>query len=73
MQRPRRQRPVATRRRHQCAEFPATRVEGDSLAWRPLRAFDDGQQVFIEFPAGIAQGEMPPLWVIGAEGGRPSS
>ena len=37
--------------------------------WRPLRAFDDGRQVFIEFPSGIGQGEMPPLWVIGAEGG----
>jgi P-type conjugative transfer protein TrbG len=45
------------------------RIEGDSPAWRPLRAFDDGRQVFIEFPAGIGQGEMPPLWVIGAEGG----
>jgi len=44
------------------------RVEGDTPAWRPLRAFDDGRQVFIEFPTGIAQGEMPPLWVIGAEG-----
>ncbi len=44
------------------------RVEGDSPAWRPKRAFDDGRQVFIEFPGGIAQGEMPPLWVIGAEG-----
>ena len=44
------------------------RLEGDHPAWRPLRAFDDGRQVFIEFPAGIAQGEMPPLWVIGAEG-----
>ena len=45
------------------------RIEGDNPAWRPLRAFDDGRQVFIEFPAGIGQGEMPPLWVIGAEGG----
>ncbi len=45
------------------------RIEGDNPAWRPLRAFDDGRQVFIEFPAGISQGEMPPLWVIGAEGG----
>ncbi len=43
-------------------------IEGDSPAWRPTRAFDDGRQVFIEFPTGIAQGEMPPLWVIGAEG-----
>jgi type IV secretion system protein VirB9 len=43
------------------------RVEGDNPAWRPLRAFDDGRQVFIEFPGGISQGELPPLWVIGAE------
>jgi type IV secretion system protein TrbG len=45
------------------------RIEGDNPAWRPLRAFDDGRQVFIEFPRGIGQGEMPPLWVIGAQGG----
>jgi type IV secretion system protein TrbG len=45
------------------------RIEGDDAPWRPLRAFDDGRQVFIEFPAGIGQGEMPPLWVIGAQGG----
>ena len=44
------------------------RIEGDTPPWRPLRAFDDGRQVFIEFPGGIAQGEMPPLWVIGAQG-----
>ena len=36
------------------------RIEGDNPAWRPLRAFDDGRQVFIEFPHGIGQGEMPP-------------
>lgn len=45
------------------------RIEGDNPAWRPVRAFDDGRQVFIEFPSGIAQGEMPPLWIIGAQGG----
>ena len=45
------------------------RIEGDDPPWRPLRAFDDGRQVFIEFPTRIAQGQMPPLWVIGAEGG----
>ena len=43
-------------------------IEGDSPAWRPLRAFDDGRQVFIEFPRGIGQGEMPPLFVIEPEG-----
>ncbi len=44
-------------------------IEGDNPAWRPLRAFDDGRQVYIEFPAGIGQGEMPPLFVIGPAGG----
>ena len=44
-------------------------IEGDDPPWRPLRAFDDGMQVFIEFPAGLAQGEAPPLFVSGEEGG----
>lgn len=44
------------------------RIEGDRVAWKPLRAFDDSAQVFIEFPAGISQGEMPPLFVTGARG-----
>lgn len=43
-------------------------VTGDSPPWKPLRAFDDGQRVYIQFPAGIAQGEVPPLFVIGAKG-----
>jgi len=43
-------------------------IEGDTPAWRPLRAFDDGTKVYIEFPSGIRQGEMPPLFIIG-EGG----
>jgi type IV secretion system protein VirB9 len=45
------------------------RIEGDNPPWRPLRSFDDGRQVFIEFPSGIGQGEMPPLFVIGPSGG----
>ena len=44
------------------------RIEGDRVAWRPARAFDDGRQVFIEFAAEISQGEMPPLFVTGARG-----
>lgn len=44
------------------------RIEGDRPPWRPLRAFDDGAHVFIEFPRGVGQGEMPPLFVIGPEG-----
>jgi P-type conjugative transfer protein TrbG len=44
------------------------RIEGDNPPWRPVRAFDDGRQVFIAFPTGISEGELPPLWIIGAEG-----
>ena len=43
-------------------------IEGDTPAWRPLRAFDDGAKVYIEFPSGIRQGEMPPLFIIGPGG-----
>jgi type IV secretion system protein TrbG len=43
-------------------------IEGDNPPWRPLRAFDDGKKVYIEFPRGIAQGEMPPLFIVGPEG-----
>lgn len=45
------------------------RIEGDSPPWRPVRAFDDGRQVFIEFPPTLPQGEAPPLFVRG-DGGR---
>jgi P-type conjugative transfer protein TrbG len=43
-------------------------VTGDKPDWRPLRAFDDGRQTFIEFPAQIATGVAPPLFVVGANG-----
>lgn len=43
-------------------------ITGDTPSWRPLRAFDDGRQTFIEFPASIAVGEAPPLFVLGATG-----
>jgi type IV secretion system protein VirB9 len=44
-------------------------MEGDSPPWRPLTAYDDGRKVYIEFSPGIGQGEMPPLFVIGPDGG----
>ena len=44
-------------------------ISGSNPPWKPLRAFDDGRKVYIQFPAGIAQGELPPLFVIGPEGG----
>jgi len=42
------------------------RIEGDATDWRPLSAFDDGQQVYIEMPETLV--EAPPLSVIGDEG-----
>ncbi|MFE8100887.1 P-type conjugative transfer protein TrbG [Brenneria goodwinii] len=43
-------------------------ISGSNPPWRPKLAFDDGEKVYIQFPAGIAQGELPPLFVIGAQG-----
>ncbi|EQM73822.1 MULTISPECIES: P-type conjugative transfer protein TrbG [Stutzerimonas] len=43
-------------------------ISGSNPPWQPLRAFDDGEKVYIQFPAGIAQGELPPMFVIGAQG-----
>lgn len=44
-------------------------ITGDNPPWKPLRAFDDGHKVYIEFPRRIDQGEAPPLFVVGADGG----
>jgi len=44
------------------------RISGDKPEWRPVRAFDDGQRTLVAFPPAIAQGEMPPFFVVG-EGG----
>jgi len=43
-------------------------ISGDNPAWRPVNAFDDGEKVYIQFPAGIAQTELPPLFVVGDKG-----
>jgi len=43
-------------------------IRGDKPQWRPLRAFDDGRQTYIEFPPGLLSDEAPPLFVIGADG-----
>jgi len=43
-------------------------IDGDDPHWRPLRAFDDGKKVFIQFPARLDQGEAPPLFVVGRGG-----
>jgi type IV secretion system protein TrbG len=43
------------------------RLEGEA-PWKPTQVFDDGAKVYIRFPAGLPQGEAPPLFVIGGDG-----
>ncbi|MDX8527897.1 P-type conjugative transfer protein TrbG [Mesorhizobium sp. MSK_1335] len=43
-------------------------LTGDTPPWKPIAVYDDGRRVYIEFPRGIVQGEMPPLFVIGPDG-----
>jgi len=45
-------------------------ITGDHPPWRPVQAFDDGSKVYIQFPRRIDQGEMPPLFVVGPDGGN---
>lgn len=44
------------------------RLDGDTVPWRPLRSFDDGQRVYIEMPAATAGTDLPPLFLIGTGG-----
>ena len=43
-------------------------ISGDNPPWRPVRAWDDGAKVYIEFPGRLDQGEAPPLFVVGPLG-----
>ncbi len=43
------------------------RLEGDA-PWKPRQVFDDGAKVYIRFPPGLAQGEAPPLFILGPDG-----
>ena len=44
-------------------------ISGDNPPWKPVRAFDDGTHVYIEFPRALDQGDAPPLFVVGHGGG----
>lgn len=44
------------------------RIGGDKAEWRPLRVFDDGRQLYVEFAGDIGVREMPPLFVLGTRG-----
>lgn len=59
--------PVADGLKLESLRFDYT-ISGDHPSWRPLRAFDDGRQTFIEFPASQAIGEAPPLFLVDRHG-----
>ncbi|NTF47077.1 P-type conjugative transfer protein TrbG [Rhizobium rhizogenes] len=43
-------------------------LTGGNPPWKPVSVYDDGRRVYVEFPHGIVQGEMPPIFVIGPDG-----
>lgn len=43
-------------------------IKGDTPNWRPIRVFDDGKKVFIQFPKSISVSEAPPLFVTDKKG-----
>jgi P-type conjugative transfer protein TrbG len=43
-------------------------ISGDKPSWRPLRAFDDGAKTYVEFPASLANGDAPPLFIVAPDG-----
>ena len=43
-------------------------LSGGNPPWTPVSVYDDGRRVYVEFPRGIVQGEMPPIFVIGPDG-----
>ncbi len=54
--------PPLSQRNHRYA------LSGDDPPWRPRQVYDDGRRVYVTFPRGIVQGEMPPLFVLGPDG-----
>jgi len=44
------------------------RLTGDRPIWRPAQVFDDGKKSYIHFGEGIAQSELPPLFLLGDKG-----
>jgi len=45
-------------------------VSGPALAWKPVRAFDDGSHVFIHMPDSLHSNEAPALLVASSDGNQ---
>jgi type IV secretion system protein VirB9 len=47
----------------------AYEVSGDNPSWRPVRVYSNGVKTYIQFPQGVAHGDLPALVALGSEGG----
>ncbi len=45
-------------------------VAGGNVAWKPIRAFDDGSHIYIQMPAGMKTSEAPALLVNAGSGSQ---
>lgn len=45
----------------------AYRIKG-AAAWRPTGVFDDGVRTYVEFGPGVVLADLPPLFLVGADG-----
>jgi len=41
------------------------RLTGPDVSWKPAQVFDDGAKSYVLMPEGIAQTELPPLFLLG--------
>ena len=46
----------------------STLAQDNPLGKMPVMILDDGRRVYVVFPRGIVQGEMPPIFVLGSDG-----
>lgn len=44
-------------------------VSGDSPPWRPTRVYSNGAKTYIQFPRGVAHGDLPVLVALADDGG----
>jgi type IV secretion system protein VirB9 len=44
-------------------------ISGDSPSWRPIRVYSNGAKTYIQFPSGVAHGDLPALVALGDDGG----
>jgi type IV secretion system protein TrbG len=47
----------------------AYEISGDNPSWRPVKVFANGAKTYIQFPHGVAHGDLPALVALADDGG----